>query len=75
MDGTPAADIADHTITLQNRTGSRIWVGSEVNADGSTAIAGLPTLDPGQSATIRASRARGRRAPARHLLSPSGVRW
>ena len=52
IDGTPAADVADHTITLQNRTDSRIWVGSEVNADGSTAITGLPTLDPGQSATI-----------------------
>ncbi|WP_028809560.1 glycosyl hydrolase [Streptomyces sp. 351MFTsu5.1] len=53
IDGTPAADVADHTITLQNRTSSRIWVGSEVNADGSTAITGLPALDPGQSATIR----------------------
>ncbi|MFJ9628139.1 glycosyl hydrolase [Streptomyces sp. NPDC101175] len=52
INGTPAADVADHTITLQNRTGSRIWVGSEVNADGSAAITGLPTLDPGQSATI-----------------------
>ncbi|MFC8429642.1 glycosyl hydrolase [Streptomyces sp. NPDC057253] len=52
IDGTPAADAADHTITLQNRTSSRIWVGSEANADGSTAITGLPTLDPGQSATI-----------------------
>lgn len=52
IDGTPAADIADHTVTLQNRTDSRIWVGSEVNADGSAALTGLPTLDPGQSATI-----------------------
>ncbi|MET7456243.1 glycosyl hydrolase [Streptomyces sp. NPDC005574] len=52
IDGTPAADVADHTITLQNRTDSRIWVGSQVNADGSTAITGLPALGPGQSATI-----------------------
>ncbi len=52
INGTPAADVADHTITLQNRTDTRIWVGSEVNADGSAALTGLPTLDPGQSATI-----------------------
>ncbi|MET7681096.1 glycosyl hydrolase [Streptomyces sp. NPDC005423] len=52
INGTPAADVADHTVSFQNRTNSRIWVGSEVNADGSTAIAGLPALDPGQSATI-----------------------
>jgi hypothetical protein len=49
---TTTAAVADHTITLQNRTDSRIWVGSEVNADGSAALTGLPTLDPGQSATV-----------------------
>ncbi|MGW7384541.1 thaumatin family protein [Streptomyces sp. NPDC054794] len=52
--GTPAADVgtAEHTVTFQNRTDGRVWVGSEVNADGSTSLTGLPTLDPGQSATI-----------------------
>jgi hypothetical protein len=54
IEGTPAAEVrtAEHTVTLQNRTDSRIWVGSTVNADGSTALTGLPTLDPGQSATV-----------------------
>ncbi|MFD0070450.1 hypothetical protein ACFVJ9_57640, partial [Streptomyces sp. NPDC127574] len=52
IQGTPAADVAEHTVTLQNRTDSRIWVGSTVNADGSTALTGLPALDPGQSATV-----------------------
>ncbi|MER5339359.1 thaumatin family protein [Streptomyces mirabilis] len=52
IEGTPAADVADHTVTLQNRTNSRIWVGSTVNADGSTTITGLPTLDPGQAVTV-----------------------
>lgn len=52
--GAPAADVgnAEHTITLQNRTDSRIWVGSNVNADGSAALTGLPVLEPGQSATL-----------------------
>ncbi|MET8454661.1 glycosyl hydrolase [Streptomyces sp. NPDC005209] len=52
--GTPAADIgtAEHTVTFQNRTDGRIWIGSTVNADDSTSLTGLPTLDPGQSATI-----------------------
>jgi hypothetical protein len=52
--GKPAADVgaAEHTVTLQNRTDSRIWVGSTVNADGSTALTGLPVLDPGQAATL-----------------------
>jgi putative glycosyl hydrolase/thaumatin family protein len=54
INSKPAADIggADHTVTFENRTDSSIWVGSTVNADGSTAITGLPTLDAGQSATI-----------------------
>ncbi|MFD9326758.1 glycosyl hydrolase [Streptomyces sp. NPDC060065] len=52
IDGKPAADVAEHTITLQNKTDSKIWVGSTVNADGSAALTGLPTLDPGQSATL-----------------------
>jgi hypothetical protein len=47
-----AGAAAEHTVTLQNQTDSRIWVGATVNADGSTPLAGLPTLDPGQSATI-----------------------
>ncbi|NUV62121.1 glycosyl hydrolase [Streptomyces sp. CAI-85] len=50
--GTPAAGVVDHTVTLQNRTEGRIWIGSTVNADGSAALTGLPTLAPGESATI-----------------------
>ncbi|WP_030316765.1 glycosyl hydrolase [Streptomyces sp. NRRL B-3229] len=49
---TTAADVADHTVTFQNNTGSRIWIGSTVNADGSAALTGLPALDPGRSATV-----------------------
>ncbi|MGW7384546.1 glycosyl hydrolase [Streptomyces sp. NPDC054794] len=50
---TPAAAVgADHTVTFQNRTDSRIWVGSTVNADGSAVLTGLPVLDSGQCATI-----------------------
>ncbi|MEC3992431.1 thaumatin family protein [Actinacidiphila sp. DG2A-62] len=41
-----------HTVTLVNRTGRQIWVGSEVNADGSAALTGLPSLAPGASATL-----------------------
>ncbi|MFE2537698.1 glycosyl hydrolase [Streptomyces sp. NPDC059371] len=54
LHGRPAADVgtAEHTVTLQNRTAGRIWVGSTVNADGSAALTGLPVLDPGQSATV-----------------------
>jgi hypothetical protein len=47
-----AAGNAEHTVTLQNQTDARIWVGSTANQDGSPVLAGLPTLDPGQSATI-----------------------
>ncbi|MBU6530926.1 glycosyl hydrolase [Streptomyces mayonensis] len=54
LKGEPAAEAgnAEHTVTLQNGTDSRIWVGSTVNADGSAALTGLPVLDPGQSATV-----------------------
>ncbi|WP_234016857.1 glycosyl hydrolase [Streptomyces sp. LaPpAH-108] len=54
LDGAPAADVstAEHTVTLQNRTSGRVWIGSNVNADGSAALTGLPALDPGQSATL-----------------------
>ncbi|MFI6340500.1 glycosyl hydrolase [Streptomyces sp. NPDC050535] len=47
-----AGAAAEHTVTFQNQTSGRVWVGATVNADGSTPLAGLPTLDPGQSATI-----------------------
>lgn len=52
--GTPAAEAgaAEHTVTFRNTTDSRIWIGSTVNADGSAELTGLPTLDPGQSATV-----------------------
>ncbi|MER6531809.1 glycosyl hydrolase [Streptomyces sp. NPDC001508] len=52
INSAPAGDTADHTVTFQNKTDGRIWVGSTVNADGSAALTGLPALDPGQSATI-----------------------
>ncbi|WP_152617818.1 glycosyl hydrolase [Phaeacidiphilus oryzae] len=54
ISGEPAADAAgaDHTVTLQNNTSSRIWIGSVVNADGSSQLGNLPALDPGQSATL-----------------------
>ena len=49
----PSANAAvDHTVTLVNNTGQTIWVGSQVNADGSKALTNLPTLQNGQSATI-----------------------
>lgn len=41
-----------HTVTLVNGTGRQIWVGSQVNADGSAALTGLPSLAPGASATL-----------------------
>lgn len=52
--GTPAAGAGspEHTVTFRNTTDHRIWIGSTVNADGSTALTGLPTLDPGQSGTV-----------------------
>ncbi|MGY0068747.1 glycosyl hydrolase [Streptomyces sp. QTS137] len=52
--GSPAANAGtgEHTVTFKNTTAQRIWIGSTVNADGSAELTGLPTLDPGQSATI-----------------------
>ncbi|WP_434445969.1 thaumatin family protein [Lentzea sp. E54] len=50
----PTASAAiDHTVTFVNNTGQTIWVGSAVNADGSRALTNMPTLQNGQSATIR----------------------
>lgn len=50
---TPVATAAvDHTVTFVNRSGRTAWIGSTVNADGSKALTGLPTLQNGQSATI-----------------------
>lgn len=48
----PVAAAADHTVTFVNRSGRTVWIGSTVNADGSRALTGLPTLHNGQSATI-----------------------
>lgn len=48
----PAAATVEHTVILQNKTAERIWVGSTVNADGSTPLTALPVLDPGQSAAV-----------------------
>ncbi|MEV7062926.1 glycosyl hydrolase [Streptomyces collinus] len=52
--GTPAAGVGspEHTVTFRNTTDHRIWIGSTVNADGSAPLTGLPTLDPGRSATV-----------------------
>ncbi|MDH6218470.1 glycosyl hydrolase [Streptomyces pseudovenezuelae] len=57
----PAADTAtpDHTVTLWNNTTERIWIGSTVNADGSLNLTGLPTLDPGQPATVTVPETQG----------------
>ncbi|SHF57745.1 thaumatin family protein [Streptoalloteichus hindustanus] len=52
VDAAETAAAANHTITFVNRTGEKIWIGSGVNADGSRNLTGLPTLQPGQSATI-----------------------
>ncbi|WP_433182639.1 thaumatin family protein [Actinoallomurus sp. CA-150999] len=46
------AAATDHTVTFVNRTGETLWIGSTVNADGSVNFAHLPTLRPGQSATV-----------------------
>jgi len=51
--GEPAATpAAAHTVTFVNRSGATLWIGATVNADGSAALTGLPTLANGQSATI-----------------------
>ncbi|MFJ4079435.1 glycosyl hydrolase [Streptomyces iakyrus] len=52
--GTSAAGVGsrEHTVTFRNTTDHRIWIGSTVNADGSAALTGLPTLDPGESAAV-----------------------
>ncbi len=50
---TPAAHaVTDHTVTFVNRSGQTIWIGSEVDADGSVNFTQLPTLAAGQSATV-----------------------
>ncbi|MCA2219099.1 thaumatin family protein [Jidongwangia harbinensis] len=49
---SPARAAESHTVTFVNDSGEKIWIGSTVNADGSAAIGGLPTLEPGQRATI-----------------------
>ncbi|HEV7515671.1 MAG TPA: thaumatin family protein, partial [Thermoanaerobaculia bacterium] len=49
----PAAlAVTDHTVTFVNGTGETVWIGSTVNADGSVNFTGLPTLAPGESATV-----------------------
>ncbi|MFT7834613.1 thaumatin family protein [Saccharothrix sp. BKS2] len=48
----PVTAAADHTVTFVNRSGRAVWIGSTVNADGSRALTGLPTLAHGRSATI-----------------------
>jgi Thaumatin family len=49
---TPVAPHLTHTVDLVNQTDQTVWVGSTVNADGSAALSGLPTLGAGQSATV-----------------------
>jgi hypothetical protein len=50
--GAAAPAVAEHTVTLVNQTGQTVWVGSNVNADGSAALTGLPELAPGASASV-----------------------
>ncbi|MEV7085136.1 thaumatin family protein [Streptomyces sp. NPDC093085] len=50
--GAQAVAAAEHTVTFVNSSGQKLWIGAGVNADGSAALTGLPTLDSGQSATI-----------------------
>ncbi|GAA4547980.1 thaumatin family protein [Amycolatopsis samaneae] len=47
-----AAVTAEHTVTLVNRTGETIWIGTGVNADGSRNLSGLPVLRDSQQATV-----------------------
>jgi hypothetical protein len=47
-----AAAAVNHTVTLVNHTGRKVWIGSTVNADGSKKLVNLPILKPGQSATV-----------------------
>ncbi|GAA0690233.1 thaumatin family protein [Streptomyces malaysiensis subsp. malaysiensis] len=52
-DAAPAAaTAADHTVTFVNDTGKKVWIGSDVNNDGSKPFATLPILEPGQSGTV-----------------------
>ncbi|MEU3256175.1 glycosyl hydrolase [Streptomyces sp. NPDC006997] len=46
------AGTGEHTVTFRNEMSEPVWIGATVNADGSAPLAGLPKLDPGQSATI-----------------------
>lgn len=43
---------ADRTITFVNRSGETLWLGSNVNPDGSANLTGLPVLEDGQSADV-----------------------
>ncbi len=52
----PVSPHVAHTVTLVNQTGQTVWVGSPVNADGSAALTGLPTLDSGPVRHRRPSR-------------------
>ncbi|MFH8810097.1 thaumatin family protein [Streptomyces hygroscopicus] len=47
-----AAAAVDHTVTFVNDTGKKVWIGSDVNADGSRQFATLPILEPGESGTV-----------------------
>lgn len=47
-----APAVTEHTVTFVNQSSETIWLGSDVNADGSKNFASLPTLQAGGSATI-----------------------
>lgn len=49
---TRSVAVAGERVTFVNATGEKLWIGAGVNADGSRQITGLPTLEPGASATI-----------------------
>ncbi|SDH05265.1 Thaumatin family protein [Lentzea fradiae] len=76
----PVANAAiDHRVTFVNRTGQTIWIGATVNADGSRALTGLPTIAAGGSATITIPETaspghwRGKFFARQHCTGTSGV--
>ena len=49
---TRSMAVASEPVTFVNATGETLWIGSTANADGSRRVENLPTLRPGESATI-----------------------
>lgn len=82
--GSDTADVgaaaATHTVALQNKTDGRIWVGSTVNAYGSTALTGLFGAGPGRVGHAHLAKREGagtgavRSSPARAAAARRAVR-